>query len=254
MHPEPIPPAEGRSLSLVVPVRNEAANILFLTEAVEAHGNRLGAVELIYVDDGSTDATAAEVAAVARRRPFVRLVQHDRPAGQSAAIHSGVLHARAPLVVTLDGDGQNPPGEIPKLLAELKDGGMPSGVGLIAGSRAERKDSLSKRLGSRAANALRARLLGDRTRDTGCGLKLFRRDAFLALPYFDHMHRFLPALFQRHGWSVLHVEVAHAPRHAGRSNYTNLSRAIVGVPDLAGVAWLISRRKKAHATEREVAR
>jgi dolichol-phosphate mannosyltransferase len=239
-------------LSLVVPLRNEAENVAFLTEAIAGVADRLGAFELVYVDDGSADATAARVAEAAARFPFVRLVAHAAPAGQSAAIHSGVLLARGAAICTRDGDGQNPPAEIPRLLAGLDGHAFPSGVGLIAGQRVARRDSVWKRLGSRIANGIRSWMLRDGTRDTGCGLKLFRRDAFLALPYFDHMHRFLPALFARDGWGVVRVDVAHAPRHAGRSNYGNLARAAVGVHDLLGVAWLIRRRKKVRPQEREL--
>jgi dolichol-phosphate mannosyltransferase len=249
------PPSAGApALSLVVPVRDEAGNVGHLADAVAVTAAALGAFELVFVDDGSSDGTAEAVLQAAARHPFVRLVAHVAPAGQSAAVHSGVLLARAPLICTLDGDGQNPPAEIPKLLARLEAGEMPPGIGLIAGQRVGRHDSRWKRLGSAVANGLRARLLRDGTRDTGCGLKLFRRDAFLALPYFDHMHRFLPALFARDGWGTVHVDVAHAPRRAGRSKYGNLSRAVVGIHDLFGVSWLIRRRKKAEPAEREVRR
>jgi dolichol-phosphate mannosyltransferase len=248
------PTAERPALTLVVPVRDEAANVAWLAAAVAAEAPRLGAFELVFVDDGSTDATAEAVGAAARLHLFVRLAVHSVPAGQSAAVHSGVLLARAPLICTLDGDGQNPPAEIPRLLARLEAGDLPPGVGLIAGQRVGRRDGAWKRLGSALANGLRSRLLRDGTRDTGCGLKLFRRDAFLALPYFDHMHRFLPALFARDGWRTVHVDVAHAPRRAGRSKYGNLSRAAAGLHDLVGVSWLIRRRKKARAMEREVRR
>lgn len=237
-------------LSIVVPMRNEAPNVGFVTGAIAAACAGLEPFEVVCVDDGSTDDTAAQVLAARRRFRFVRLIAHARPAGQSAAIHSGVAFARGGVVCTLDGDGQNPPGEIPKLLAHLDGRAFPPNVGLIAGQRVGRRDVLSKRLASQAANVIRAGLLRDRTRDTGCGLKLFRRDAFLALPYFDHMHRFLPALFARDGWEVLHQDVAHAPRHAGRSNYANLGRALVGVPDLIGVMWLIRRGKKQQGFER----
>jgi dolichol-phosphate mannosyltransferase len=236
-------------LSVVVPLKNEAENVGFVTEGILAACAGLAPYEIVYVDDGSTDATAARVLSLAEQHAEVRLVQHPTSAGQSAAIHSGVLAARGAAICTLDGDGQNPPSEIPKLAALLENRRFPDGVGLIAGQRVGRQDTASKRLASKAANDLRARLLRDNTRDTGCGLKLFPRDVFLALPYFDHMHRYLPALVGRDGWRTLHVDVAHAPRHAGRSNYANLGRAAVGVSDLAGVMWLIRRRKKARGVE-----
>ena len=240
-------------LSIVVPMKNEAENVAFVTEAIGAACADSGPFEAIYVDDASTDATAAAIGELRARYPFLRLVRHARSAGQSAAVHSGVLAARGGIICTLDGDGQNPPSEIPKLLGLLEGRAFPEGVALVAGQRVGRRDTLSKRWASRAANALRQRILRDGTRDTGCGLKLFRRDAFLALPYFDHMHRYLPALFARDGWAVLHVDVAHAERHAGRSNYANLGRALVGISDLMGVAWLIRRRKKARGVEVEEA-
>jgi dolichol-phosphate mannosyltransferase len=236
-------------LSVVVPLKNEAENVGFVTQGILAACGPLAPFELVYVDDGSTDATAAEVLALAARHPQVRLVRHAASAGQSAAIHSGVLAARGRAICTLDGDGQNPPAEIAKLVARLEDRRFPDGVGLIAGQRVGRQDTASKRLASKAANDLRSRLLQDNTRDTGCGLKLFPREVFLALPYFDHMHRYLPALVARDGWRTLHVDVGHAPRHAGRSNYANLSRALVGIYDLFGVMWLIRRRKKARGVE-----
>ncbi len=237
-------------LSVVLPMRNEAPNVGLVTQAIATACAGHGPFEVICVDDGSTDGTREAVLAARQRLGHVRLAVHERSAGQSAAIHSGVLFARGPVICTLDGDGQNPPGEIPRLLAHLDGRAFPPGVGLIAGQRVGRSDPLSKRLASRAANAIRSSLLRDRTRDTGCGLKLFRRDAYLALPYFDHMHRFLPALFARDGWDILHQDVAHAPRHAGSSNYANLGRALVGIPDLLGVMWLIRRGKKATAFER----
>ena len=169
------------------------------------------------MDDGSTDATPGELARLAAIHPGLRVLRHDRPAGKTAAVHNGVLAARAPLVATIDGDGQNPAAEIARLLAPLAEGR----VGLVAGQRRARRDTPAKRAASRAANALRGWALGDRTRDTACGLKAFRREAFLALPYFDNMHRFLPALFRAAGWEVRLVEVEDRPRLSGRSKYTN---------------------------------
>jgi dolichol-phosphate mannosyltransferase len=237
-------------LSIVVPLKNEAENVGFVTEAIAAACGDLAPFEVIFVDDGSSDATADMVLALGARFAFVRLVVHERSAGQSAAIHTGVGHARGAVICTLDGDGQNPPAEIPKLVARLEGRRFPDHVALIAGQRVGRRDTASKRLASRAANGIRSSLLKDNTRDTGCGLKLIRRDVFLALPYFDHMHRYLPALVARDGWRTLHVDVAHAPRHAGKSNYANLQRALVGAYDLVGVTWLIRRRKKAKGHER----
>ncbi len=233
------------SVSIVIPMRNEAENIAPLIEDIATACAELTEYEILVVDDGSTDGTAAAAEALAAAHPL-RLIRHDRSGGQSAAVHSGVLAARAPVVCTLDGDGQNPPAELPKLFTPLMNDAT---LGLVAGQRVGRRDTLSKRLASRFANGLRSWLLKDGTRDTGCGLKGFRRDAFLSLPYFDHMHRYLPALFKRDGWQVLLVDVSHKERHAGKSNYSNLQRGLVGIYDLIGVAWLIRRRKKVTPAE-----
>lgn len=232
------------SLSVVIPAKNEAENILGLLDGITAALAGHGAFEVIVVDDGSTDATGAVLADRMCRMPNLVVLRNDRSAGQSAAVHSGVLVARAPIVCTLDGDGQNPPEELPRLAAPLLALGSEA-VGLVAGQRRDRHDTWAKRAGSRLANGLRGRLLKDGTRDTGCGLKAFRREAFLRLPYFNHMHRYLPALFARDGWGVVHVDVGHRDRGAGRSNYSNVQRALVGVSDLMGVMWLIRRRKTA---------
>ncbi len=230
-------------VSIVVPMHDEAENAAPLLEGICAACADVE-YEVIAVDDGSHDATAAEIRRFAQAQPRVRLVSHPSAGGQSAAVHSGVLAARGEIVCTLDGDGQNPPEELPKLYTPFLAGDVPR-LGLVAGQRVGRQDTASKRLASRFANTLRAWILNDGTRDTGCGLKGFRRDAFLTLPYFDHMHRYLPALFKRDGWEVQLVDVSHKGRMAGRSKYSNFRRAIVGVPDLMGVAWLIRRRKKA---------
>lgn len=228
--------------SVVIPARNERDNIIALLDEIEAAVRPLGAHEVIVVDDGSTDGLGDVLQARMAGAPHLRALRNERSGGQSAAIHSGVLAAQAPVICTLDGDGQNPPADLPRLLAALLEGN--ADVGLVAGQRMKRNDTLSKRLASRFANGLRSWLLKDGTRDTGCGLKAFRRDAFLALPYFDHMHRYLPALFARDDWGVVLVDVGHRARGAGRSNYSNLQRALVGMVDLPGVMWLIRRRKK----------
>jgi dolichol-phosphate mannosyltransferase len=233
-------------LSVVVPLRNEEGAVAALVREIAAALAKVS-YELILVDDGSTDRTRAICLDLARSDPRIRVLGHPKAAGQSAALHSGVLAAAAPIVATLDGDGQNPPENLPRLIAPLMGPEAAPGCGLVAGQRVGRKDSLSKRLASRFANGLRALVLRDGTRDTGCGLKAFRREAFLALPYFNHMHRYLPALFARGGWQVQLVDVTHAPRVSGRSNYGNLDRALAGIVDLAGVAWLIRRRKTAAA-------
>ncbi len=231
-------------ISIVIPARNEAANIVALLQGIDAACASLPAYEVIVIDDGSDDGTDAAVRGRMEGYAHLRLIRHERSGGQSAAVHSGVLAARGALIATLDGDGQNPPEELPHLLAPLLAPGAVQ-LGLVAGQRVARQDTLSKRLASRFANGLRARILRDGTRDTGCGLKAFRRDAFLRLPYFDHMHRYLPALFARDGWQIAHVDVSHRPRGGGRSNYSNLQRGLVGAVDLFGVAWLLRRRKKA---------
>jgi dolichol-phosphate mannosyltransferase len=226
--------------SIVIPAHNESGNIVpLIDEICQALAN--SAYEIVVVDDGSTDATATEVAAFGR--PEVRVVSHRTPGGQSAAIHSGVQAARFPIICTLDGDGQNPPRHIPELVAPFAAAGADD-LGLVAGQRVGRKDTLSRRLASKFANGVRGWALNDRTRDSGCGLKAFRREAFLDLPYFNHMHRYLPALFAGHGWRVEHVEVTHRPRGAGRSHYSNLQRGLVGVVDIFGVMWLLRRRKR----------
>lgn len=235
-------------VSIVIPARNEAENIVGLVEDIVSVCTPLGDFEVIVVDDGSDDGMAGALATARARLPALRVIRHDRSGGQSAAVHSGVRAARSELICTLDGDGQNPPAEIPRLLQPFS-GPQAARVGLVAGQRIGRQDTLSRKLASRLANAIRSALLKDGTRDTGCGLKAFRRDAFLALPFFNHMHRYLPALFARDGWQIAHVDVTHRPRGGGQSHYSNLQRGLVGMIDLLGVAWLLRRRKKSTPTE-----
>ena len=229
-------------LTVVAPMRNEAENVARLAEEIGAACAALAPFEAVFVDDGSDDGTSEAIAAARARHPWLRGVRHAESCGQSAAVLSGVRAARGAIVCTLDGDGQNPPAEIPRLVAPLLED-RAGRLGLVAGQRVDRRDDASRRLASRAANALRRRLLKDDTRDTGCGLKAFRREVFLALPFFDHVHRYLPALVRREGLEVALVDVSHRAREAGRSNYTNLGRALVGALDLVGVWWLIRRRR-----------
>jgi len=248
------PPSSERSgnaprVSIIVPVRNEAQNVLPLLEEIERACTPLAPYEVVYVDDGSRDATPAELSLARASRPWLRILRHETSCGQSAAIRTGVLAARAPLVVTLDGDGQNDPSFIPKLVTALDTAG--EGTGLAAGQRVGRKATGFKRFQSRVANTVRAAILKDATRDTGCGLKAFRREVFLALPYFDALHRFMPALVKREGFRVVHVDVIDRPRLAGRSNYGFFDRLWVGIMDLVGVWWLIRRRRRLPAA-REV--
>ena len=236
-------------LTVVVPVFNEEGNVRALLDEIVAALRGVVAVEVIVVDDASTDGSLARLQAARAAMPELRVLAHDRQAGQSAAIRAGVKAARAPWVATLDGDGQNDPADLPKLVA-ARDAGDPQ-VKLYAGWRVDRKDAGSKRWASRWANAIRARLLRDDTPDTGCGTKLFERAAFLDLPYFDHMHRYLPALMQRAGWRTVSVPVNHRARGSGASKYTNLGRALVVVRDLMGVAWLIRRSSRPAVRELE---
>ena len=239
------------NLSIVIPAHNEAGNIVPLVDDIVLHLAPLAPYEIIVVDDASKDTTLAELTEAQARLPMLRVIRHDRAGGQSAAVHTGVLAARAPVVCTLDGDGQNPAEELPRLAAPILQD-KTGKIGLVAGQRVKRQDTWSKKLASRFANGLRGWMLRDGTRDTGCGLKAFRREAFLALPYFNHMHRYLPALFARDGWQVALIDVSHRPRGAGRSNYSNLQRGLVGAVDLFGVAWLLRRKKTAHPLPEEI--
>ena len=228
-------------ISVVVPVFDEEGNIAPQVREIAAALRGRIAFEVVYVDDASEDGSLHALAALKGEFPELRVLRHAVRSGQSTAIHSGVEAARADWIVTLDGDGQNDPADIPRLL-EARSAAAP-GTKLFAGWRVERKDNAGKRWASRVANAIRARLLRDDTPDTGCGIKLFERKAFLALPYFDHMHRYLPALMQRAGWKTVSIPVRHRARSSGVSKYNNLHRAWVGLRDLRGVAWLISRSK-----------
>ena len=230
------------AISVVVPVRNEAGNIEPLVAEIAAALDGQWAFEVVYVNDGSSDGTEAELQRLMGQFPWLRRVRHKQSCGQSAAVRSGVAAARGAIVVTLDGDGQNDPQFIPALIRAL-EAGAPR-LGLIAGQRVGRKASWFKKLQSRIANIVRSAVLRDGTRDTGCGLKAFRRDVFLRLPYFDGLHRFLPALVKREGYDIGYVDVIDRPRGAGVSNYGMWDRLWVGILDLAGVWWLIRRKKR----------
>lgn len=236
-------------LSVVVPVHNEEANIApLIGEIVAALRGRID-FEIVYIDDASRDGSVRVLAEQRRLVPELRVIQHRAQSGQSTAIRNGVKAARGSWIATLDGDGQNDPADIPKLLAE-RTGAAPE-IKLFAGWRVSRRDNFGKRVSSKIANAIRRSILKDATPDTGCGIKLFEREAFLDLPYFDHMHRYLPALMQRAGWKSVSVPVHHRPRIAGISKYNNLHRALVGISDLRGVGWLIRRSKRTGVDEME---
>ena len=232
-------PSPDMSLSVVIPVFNERDNIGPLVHEVVRHLRGRVAFDVICVDDHSEDDTRHVLAALKAEVPELRVLLHLQRSGQSAAIRTGVKQALSPWIATLDGDGQNDPADILKLLA-AREAADPR-TRLFAGWRVDRKDTASKRWASRWANRIRQYLLRDDTPDTGCGIKLFERATFLELPYFDHMHRYLPALMQRAGWKTVSVPVSHRPRRSGQSKYTNLGRALVGIRDLMGVSWLIQR-------------
>ncbi len=235
------------ALSVVVPVFNERDNIEPLLEEIRRALEGLVDYEVIYVDDASTDDTLAVLLSARARHPRLRVLQHARQCGQSTAVYHGVRAARSGWVATLDGDGQNDPADIRKLLA-ARDA-APARTRLFAGWRTSRRDNLGKRLSSRIANGVRKRVLRDDTPDTGCGLKLFDRAVFLELPYFDHMHRFLPALVRRHGHDCLSVPVSHRPRTRGVSKYGMWNRLWVGLSDLRGVGWLMRRTRLSEPRE-----
>jgi dolichol-phosphate mannosyltransferase len=229
------------SVSIVVPVRNEADNIGPLIAEIAAALDGRWNYEIIYVNDGSTDGTADRLLAAMKERKNVRQLCHAASSGQSAAVRSGVRAARGAIVATLDGDGQNNPVFLPALISAIEEGG--GRVGLAAGQRVGRKDTGFKKIQSRIANAVRSAILHDGTRDTGCGLKAFPREVFIAMPYFDGLHRFLPALVRREGYDIAYVDVVDRPRHSGVSNYGFFDRLWIGIMDLAGVWWLIRRKK-----------
>jgi dolichol-phosphate mannosyltransferase len=236
-------------VSIVVPVRNEQDNVAPLIAEIAAALDGRWAYEIVYVNDGSTDATGERLAAEMRVRKNLRQIRHAASSGQSAAVRTGIRMARGRIVATLDGDGQNNPAFLPALIDAIEKGG--DKVGLAAGQRVGRKDTGFKKFQSRVANGVRNIILRDGTRDTGCGLKALRRDVFLALPYFDGLHRFLPALVRREGFEIVYVDVIDRPRHSGVSNYGFFDRLWIGIMDLMGVWWLI-RRKKATPVATEV--
>lgn len=231
-----------RLLSVVIPVRDEAENVGPLAREIHEALPALGNCEIIFVDDASTDATVERIIEARREIPRIRLVRHAAGCGQSIAVRNGVRAARSEWIITLDGDGQNDPADIPVLVRALDE--SEGDVRLIMGNRLLRRDSFVRRLSSRIANAVRRGMLRDETPDTGCGIKLFHRQTYLDLPAFDHMHRFLPALFLRAGARVISVPVRHRPRTRGRSKYGVANRLWVGIVDLFGVRWLIRRAPK----------
>ncbi len=243
------PRDSATELSIVVPVRNEQDNILpLLAEIHAALGERLE-YEIVYVNDGSADNTAQVLREAMGRYPRLRVISHRHSCGQSAALFTGVRAARGAWIATLDGDGQNDPADLPMLLAARTAPGRPANLQLLTGYRRARRDNWIKRISSRIANGVRSRLLGDATPDTGCGLKLILRSTYLELPFFDHMHRFLPALVQRNGGATVSVDVNHRPRARGESNYGVLDRLWVGIVDLFGVMWLRRRMRRAETSE-----
>ncbi len=239
--------ASGKSvpvpeLSVVIPVHNEEANISELIDEIELALAKGPNFEVVVVDDASDDSTGAVLAKAKVDRDWLKFHRHRKRQGQSAAILTGIRFAEADWIATLDGDGQNDPADIPKLIKARDQSSHLGHLQMVIGSRTRRRDSLVKRLSSRIANRVRRAALGDSTIDTGCGLKLISRQTFLELPHFNHFHRFLPALVQRNGGKVIAVGVSHRPRTKGKSHYGTLDRLGVGLVDLLGVMWLQKRR------------
>jgi dolichol-phosphate mannosyltransferase len=238
-------------LSIVIPVFNEAENIPILADEIRSALDGKYEYEVIFVDDCSTDTSADALSALRQEYPQFRHLRHERNSGQSTAVCNGVKAARSEWIATLDGDGQNDPADIPAMMEMLQANSGDENIQMVAGYRKKRQDSWLKKISSRVANGIRSRLLRDATPDTGCGLKLFSRDAFLALPYFDHMHRFLPALVQRNGGKTVSVEVNHRHRVAGVSKYGVHNRLWVGIVDIFGVRWLQKRSRPTTVEEYE---
>jgi glycosyltransferase involved in cell wall biosynthesis len=238
------------ALSVVVPVKDEAENAAPLAreiaQALKGGLTQSLAHEIIFVDDGSTDGTAGKLTALRGEIPELRVLRHKRNLGQSRAVRSGVMAAKGAIIGTLDGDGQNDPADLPRLLAEMQRLGT---VAMVSGVRVKRQDNASRRMASRLGNGFRNWMLKDGAADTGCGIKVFQRDAYLELPYFDHQHRFLIALMRREGYGVGFLPVGHRPRLAGRSKYTNFGRMLVSINDLLGMRWLIKRHRGPAGTE-----
>jgi glycosyltransferase involved in cell wall biosynthesis len=234
-------------VTVVIPVLDEAGNLAPLVAEIERALHERCAYEVIVVDDGSSDGSGDEVRALLPARPWLRLLRHPSPCGKSAAVKSAAAVARAPLLVTMDGDGQNDPAFIPAFLARMAEAG-PS-CGLVHGQRLGRKDTAFKRLQSRLANAIRRAILRDGTRDTGCGFTCVRRDVYMNLPFFDALHRFMPALVRRDGHGIAHVDVVDRPRQKGISKYGFFDRLAAGIVDLAGVGWLLARRRSVPRAE-----
>lgn len=231
------------AISVVLPMHNEEGNAgALVREIADALAEQ--DFEIIAVNDASRDGTLAELQGARAELAQLRVVSHRNNAGQSRAIRTGFLAARAPIVCTLDGDGQNPPADLPALITQLTRAGAPEALGMVGGERVGRQDSAWKKFASRLGNGVRKRLLNDDAKDTGCGIKAIRREAYLSLPYFDHQHRFLPALMKREGYIVEFHPVSHRPRMAGKSKYTNIGRLFASISDIMGVMWLNSRSRQ----------
>jgi len=234
--------------SVVVPVHNESGNVEKLVgEIATALDGR--AYEMVFVDDASTDDTRAKLAELKTRYPALRVLGHRKNAGQSRAIRSGILAAHAPVIGTLDGDGQNDPADLPDLYRMLTRPNAPENLKMVMGRRAKRKDSAWKKFGSRFGNGIRRRMLKDDCVDSGCGIKVMQRDAFISLPYFDHIHRYMPAMMRAEGYDVEFKDVNHREREAGQSKYNNFGRLWAALSDLRGVMWLIRRRRNPEAAD-----
>jgi dolichol-phosphate mannosyltransferase len=228
-------------ITVIVPIKNESDNITPLITEINTALSAENDFEIIYINDGSDDNSLDILKNLKQTMSHLRIIHHASSCGQSAAIRSGILYATGNIIVTLDGDGQNVPADIPQLVHILRH--APNNVAMVAGQRKIRNDSLSKQYASKIANKIRGFILNDGVRDTGCGIKAFRRQAYLMLPYFDHMHRYFAALFKRDNYDILLCDVQHRPRESGTSKYGNWDRFKVGVVDLCGVSWLLKRRK-----------